>query len=377
MEEIGLTQEQQAKAIEVWNANKDGIGLQELGEQVFGKTFNIRSVIGKKLKAFIASRNVVKKVEESNELELTEEQKLLVIQNIIRLPDLLDLTQFVFPSLAITDKSKEYLAIKKYTRTIRKTAANGKESESYKAPGKTEDVIPKINKATFNNITRDKVEKEAAIRTNVNSLVKFLNSFRFGLLYESFSSDIEKELFESTFIKYTWDKPDLTEEEVDQYINLACDIVSSYNLKKELEFVTTLRDGAANDSDGKKISMSLVESMMGIRKEIDDNLKRQDRSISTLQGKRSSRIDMKIRENSSILQIVAAWRNAENRKRFINLANLRKQEVKKELEKLDTMESLKAEIWGLNPDSFEYTPADPKTVISESVPATEIDLDKE
>jgi len=364
LDNIGLTQEQEAKIIEVWNANKDGIGLQQLGEQVFGKTFSARSAIGKKVKLFIASRNTIKKIEEVKEVELTEHQKVLIVQNLVRLPDLIDLTQFIFPSIAITDSSKEYLAVKKYTKTIRKVPKND-DSDSYVAPKRPEDVIPKINRSTFNNITREKVEKDATTRTNVTALVKFLNSFRFSLLYDSFASDIEKELFETTFIKYTWDKPDLTEEEVDQYINLACDIVSSYKLKKELEFVAELRDGAANDSDGKKISMSLVESMVGIRKEIDDNLKRQDRSISALQGKRSNRIDMKIRENSSIIQIVAAWRNAENRKRFINLANIRKKEVKEELRKLDTMESLKAEIWGLNAESFEYTPEDPKTIIDD------------
>lgn len=356
-ESSGLTPEQEAKIIELWNKSQNP-DLTEIGEGIFGPGFQIKSQLGKKLKKFIASRNT-KKTQEPAKLVLTEKQQISVIQNATRLHDNLDLTQLIFPDRQITKESPEFAAVQDYVANIRNTLvkeAPAKEVLSYKAPQKPEEAIKKVNKATFSKLTKDLIDKESNIKTNLTALVRFLNSFRFGLIYDSYTTDIEKELFESSFVKYTFDKPDLTEEEVDQYINLCQDTVSSYNLKNELEYIKGLRDSVVEDSDGRKISMSLVESMSGIRAEIDANHKRQNASIASLQGKRANRIDVKIKENASVLQLVAAWKDKLRRNRMLDLADKIKSAEKQELIKLDSIESFKAELWGLSAESYNYTP---------------------
>lgn len=364
-ESSGLTPEQEQKAINAWNSMKEP-SLPSIGKEVFGPGFSITSQIGKKLKKFIASRNIKKL--DAPALELTETQQIAVLQNVGRLSNPLDLAKFVFADREVLDGSPELAAVQKYVLNIKGSLVKGmpgKESISYKAPKKPEEVIGKVNAATFGKLTKDLIDKDSNVKTNLTALVRFLNSFRFGLMYQSLNSDIERELFETTFVKYTFDKPDLTEEEVDQYLNLTVDIVFCLRIEKELEYVMAMRDSAAEDSEGKKFSMSLVESMANLREERERNLKRQSQAITMLQGKRSSRIDTKIRENASILQIIGAWKQAEKRARMIKLAEEIKAKEKKELVRLDSIEAFKGELWGINPESYDYTPDASATVIEE------------
>lgn len=366
-EPSGLTPDQEKQIIDTWNTSKEP-SILDIGKQVFGPGFTLHSQISKKLKKFIASRNL-KVVEPPKPVELTEPQKESLTKNFGRLTETLDLAQFVFPGIQVTKESQEFIAVRKFVQLLKSAnlvkSAPDKEVLSYKAPKKPEEAIAKVNKATFGRITKDQLEKESNIKTNLTALVRFLNSFRFGLMYEALNTDTERELFETTFVKYTYDKPDLTEEEVDQYLNLTVDIVFCLRLEKELEYIMELRDSAAGDSEGRKISMSLVESMGKIREERERNLKRQSQAITILQGKRSNRIETKIRENASILQIIGSWRMAEKRARMIKLAEEIKVKEKKELIRLDSIEAFKGEMWGINPESYDYIPDTTDTVVAD------------
>ena len=359
----GFTPEQEKAIIDAWNASKEP-SIKEIGEKVFGPGFSQTSQIGKKLKRFIASRNTKSPEPAPPEIILTEGQQLSILQNVSRLTNTLDLAQFIFPGIQVTREGQEFLAVQKFISNNRSLVKEvpGKESVSYKAPKKPEEAIAKVNLSTYGTLTKERLEKESNIRANLTALVRFLNSYRFSLEYESYKTDTERKLFETTFIKYTFDKPDLTEEEVDQYINLSREITNMIGLKRELEYVAGLRDALAEDSDGKKMSVAMVDSMAGLRKEMDDSLKRQNILSTSLKGKRSDRIDTKIKENASVLQIVESWRTAEKRARMIKLAEEIKVREKKELVQLDSIEAFKGELWGLNPESYDYTPQESSVV---------------
>ena len=54
-----------------------------------------------------------------------------------------------------------------------------------------------------------------------------------------------------------------------------------------------------------------------------------------------------IKENASILNLVQLWKEEDNRKKLVKLAELRKKTVKDEIEKLSTIDEVKARIMGI------------------------------
>ena len=54
-----------------------------------------------------------------------------------------------------------------------------------------------------------------------------MHTFRFLHQIGTYNIETDRELFESSFVRYTWDKPDLTQEEVDQYIGWVIESMES------------------------------------------------------------------------------------------------------------------------------------------------------
>ena len=59
-----------------------------------------------------------------------------------------------------------------------------------------------------------------------------MHTFRFNHQINNYETQNDRDLFESSFIRYTYDKPDLTQEEVDQYIVLSSEVVISANIQR-------------------------------------------------------------------------------------------------------------------------------------------------
>ena len=55
---------------------------------------------------------------------------------------------------------------------------------------------------------------------NAASCIKFLGAPRFIQVINTYSGSEDRRLFEAEFIRSVWDKPDLTSEELNLYINV-------------------------------------------------------------------------------------------------------------------------------------------------------------
>ena len=177
-----------------------------------------------------------------------------------------------------------------------------------------------------------------------------MNTYRFIHQINSYSSTAVRDLFESSFVRYTCDKNDLTQEEVDQYIVLSSEVVIASNIQQRVEHLQNLLDDAANDTDGRRIAMSLVEAINTAQNEYHQSVNRQQKLLESLKEKRSDRLKNQLKENASILNLVEMWKSEESRTKMIKLANLRKEAVAEEMEKLTTMDEIKARIMGISED---------------------------
>lgn len=188
-------------------------------------------------------------------------------------------------------------------------------------------------------------EKKAA-----ESLMAYLHTLRFKRQITSFSSAEDRELFESEFIRCCYDKSDLTEEEVDQYIVYSNEVVISRNIQKSINiFQKKLEDDSDED---KKISMVLVEAIGKMRDEYNASIKRQQDLLKDLKGKRADRVKERLNDNASVLNLVQAWKEEEFRRKTIHLAIKRQETLKEDIKELTDMDEIKARIFGISQDEI-------------------------
>jgi hypothetical protein len=214
-------------------------------------------------------------------------------------------------------------------------------------PPKTfERMLFRINKYVHEGIDKDKVTSRQ--KAAINAIIGYMHTYRFLHQINSYTSNIDRELFESSFVRYTFDKPDLTQEEVDQYIVLATEVVISANIQ---ETIQTLQDQIDVEVDGGgKIPMGLIEAISGARDEYNQSTIRQQKLLNDLKVKRSDRLSKQIKENASILNLVQMWKEEESRAQLLKLAERRKAMVKNEIDRLSTMDEIKCRILGISED---------------------------
>ena len=180
----------------------------------------------------------------------------------------------------------------------------------------------------------------------MQALIGYMHTYRFLHQINNFSTTNDRELFESSFIRYTYDKSDLTQEEVDQYIVLSSEVVIAANIQRRKEHLTAMLDVIVEDSDG-RASMSLVEVIGKVETEYNQSVGRQQKLLESLKEKRSQRLSKQIKENASILNLVQLWKDEESRLELIKMAEKQKQSIEEEVARLSTLDEVKCRIMGL------------------------------
>jgi hypothetical protein len=253
--------------------------------------------------------------------------------------------------------SQECKAVIKYLNEVKQTGAlelfeddDDDASTDYKPPKTFDRMLVRINK--YINPAIDKNKLTSREKKEIESLISYINTYRLIHIMNTYDSVTDRELYESSFIRYTYNKIDLLQEEVDQYIVLSAEVVISSNIQRRVETLQTLLDEAASSGDGEstRISMSLVEAINTAQTEYNQCVNRQQKLLDSLKQKRSDRLSKQIKENASILNLVQMWKDEDSRVKLLAMAELRKKALAEEVEKLTTMDEVKARIMGLSED---------------------------
>ena len=216
----------------------------------------------------------------------------------------------------------------------------------YSPPKSEARALVRVNKYVYNGINKEKVTTK--IKRNLHTLIGYMHTFRFLHQISTYNIETDRELFESSFVRYTWDKPDLTQEEVDQYIVLSAEVVIASNIQRRVERLQQLLDQNAEDTEGRRMAMSLVEAINTAQTEYNQCVNRQTKLLNELKEKRSQRMSKIMQESASILNLVELWKDEESRHKMIKIAELRKKNVSNEIERLTSMEEIKSRIMGIS-----------------------------
>ena len=374
-----LNNDQKLIILNEWNSRpaNNPPSIIELVHKIVGPGYDARSIWGRLIKEFIAQqalskndKNIAKKenkvVKQEEKLDiLTEDQQILIAKN-IALP-IQDLAKLVFNKENLKPESNEYAIITQFIKSLpsslvkkqieKKSEIQNLELVSqgpliYSPPVTIMEAAEKVNSVIHNCIDYDKLKKDTSLNKSLTYLIRFCHTFRFGIVYRNYKTQQSKELFEGSFIRFVWDKPDLTEEELDLYINLCSDIVELTNIHHEIDEIKEMLQQSAADSDNKKFSMTLVESLKNLREGKDKLNDRIKKTTELLQGKRNERIDTKTRENHSLTQLIDFVKSEENRRKLILLKQARDKKLKDEIKRIETLEDLKIEVHGMTEEEL-------------------------
>jgi hypothetical protein len=354
-----LTEEQQLKLLKEWNDRPDNPpSLAELVKLAFDRDdLDGRSKEGKAVKQFLASRQIKPRKSHEYEakglIELTLEHKEYISNNCHTMTGL-EMAKVLFKNESLTNLSQETRSILEYMKTIPTNVKfHNNENENiptdeYRPPKSEERMIAKINRYILDGIDKNKLTHKH--KKEINSLIGYMNTYRFCHQINLYDDEKDRELFESSFVRYTYDKSDLTQEEVDQYIVLSTEVVISSNIQQTINVLQNQIDMAIQE-DG-KIPMTLVEASNTARKEYNDCVNRQQKLLNDLKVKRSERLSKQVKETASIINLVQMWKEEESRAKLLKMAEMRKHVIEKEIDRLSTMDEVKSKILGISKDEI-------------------------
>ncbi|MBL6649904.1 MAG: hypothetical protein ISP56_06535 [Flavobacteriaceae bacterium] len=290
--------------------------------------------------------------------ELSTEKQQTVDANLPRFAGrLLDLTRFVFNNVKITNLHGEYRAVEHYVKSIHKLKSptdrkvidqnfmDGDEFQSPSTPLLTLRLVKKLVPTC--RLDEDDLRK-SKIEFMMSRCRDYLQDRHFLIKVNSYLDTTRRELFLSSFIKQVYDKPDLTEEERDQYLAACSEIVMQHDINARLEDINEITKHITETSDSEvaNFKMGFVEKSKDQNDAYDKSRKRYEAAMKNLTTIRSKKLDNHKEEQMSIVQLYTWLTEEKNRKRFARVAEARREEVKKSYKKFNDCDSLKAEIWG-------------------------------
>tara|TARA_R110000822_G_scaffold110654_6_gene241000 strand:+ start:25728 stop:26777 length:1050 start_codon:yes stop_codon:yes gene_type:complete len=343
-----LTKEQEKKAVELAGENKE---LMEITRDIFeDQSLDGRCRQGRDVREFLQKQGLkyktTKKERASNYISKLKEQDLQFIQEhfdemtAVQMAKVLfgeDITAAHNGARLIRDEVEKLMNTKMIVdkRTF--------DTHPYEPPRTIKKMCEKINKVSSSSLNHERLS--AMEKMGVNKILKSMATPRFTNSIRKYVDLEHREVFESQYIDHTWDKPDLTTEEIALYVNLCSDYVSLIVTSKHLEKLSRIFENMADDD---VTTVSMATNIKEKNDEYDKIAKRIQSLIEKLNGKRSDRIKNQQNRNVSILPMIQEFQAEEGRKRMIAIAEMQRDAASSEADRIESLPDLKARLLGIS-----------------------------
>lgn len=345
-----LTDEQEQLIKDTYRTTTD---LNEITRSVFeNPEIDGRSKEGRLIRSYMIETGLKFKTAtrvKKEGIQFTKEQREFIVDHANSGSSSLRIAEILFPDKEIKPLSLEQRAVYSVINEINPDYSPSQDSDvglsSYVAPKSTGRIVKKINDATGNELQEEKVNRQHKVcieRLGIN-----LNNSRFLKIVNNYTSKEDRELFEQEFIRLTWDKPDLTADEINLYMNVCKEIVNLEVVSKHLNKLNDIFD-ITNDQE--EMSVRLSEIIKAKSSEYHQCETRIENLTKKLQGDRAERMKSKHKENASILTLVQSFQDEEERLNMVHIAEMQKALIKEEAHRLEGMAEWKARILGLSMD---------------------------
>jgi hypothetical protein len=329
---------------------KSNPNLLELTRQVFeDPNIDGRSKEGRAVREFLAEENLEYKTTKRDkvpDIQLTDQQIEFIKAQAQNNLSAYQIAEILFPDINIKRFCKEHMTIVEFLREYEPAYVHETETalnKTYNAPKIFSTALKKINSFTMREMHEDKLTHDEI--DCIESLMRSLSAPRFVQVISNYNSMKDRELFEAEFVRATWDKPDLTSDEINLYINVCVDYINLKNISSHIEKLNTMFNEVEDQQD---MTVRLAEVLKSKTDEYDKCEKRMESLIKKLNGDRAERLKNRRQDNATIISLVKSFQVESERRRMIELAEMQKKLVEDEVERLDNMESWKARILGIS-----------------------------
>lgn len=329
---------------------KSNPNLLELTRQVFeDPNIDGRSKEGRAVREFLAEENLEYKTtkrEKVPDIQLTDEQIEFIKAQAQNNLSAYQIAEILFPDVNVKRFCKEHMTIVEFLREYEPAYVHETETalnKTYNPPKIFSTALKKINTFTLREMNEEKLSHDEI--DCIESLMRSLSAPRFVQVISNYNSMKDRELFEAEFVRATWDKPDLTSDEINLYINVCVDYINLKNISSHIEKLNTMFNEVEDQQD---MTVRLAEVLKSKTDEYDKCEKRMESLIKKLNGDRAERLKNRRQDNATIISLVKNFQAESERRRMIELAEMQKKLVEDEVERLDNMDSWKARILGIS-----------------------------
>jgi hypothetical protein len=281
-------------------------------------------------------------------IDFTREQREFILQQAENGLSSLEIARIVFPDRRVPPLSNEQRAVLAEIRSVNPDILPSQDSgalNSYISPKSSSRIIKKINDATGIGLDESKINRQKQIC--IEKLGVNLSNSRFLKIINNYLNLEDRLLFEHEFIRLTWDKPDLTADEINLYLNVCKEVINLEVISSHLNKLNDMFDVADEQAE---MSIRLAEIIKAKSSEYHQCETRIENLTKKLQGDRGERMKKMQKENASFLSIVQLFQEEAERKTMLKIAEMQKQTVREEADRLENMSEWKARVLGISKD---------------------------
>lgn len=292
--------------------------------------------------------------------ELTEDHKEYIRNNYLNASGPWELAKVIFGDPNLPFASKQTRIVSAYLKAIDPDYKKNDEladDEDYEAPRDHRMLINRMTAYGMNLKDGDKAlfdpeNLSPNDKKQLNTLIRYMGLPLFKIEATKYVRKIDRILFESTFIWFCWNKTDLTQEEVHQYISFSGETVKKNQVERTVQLLDERLNGMLSGASDGKLNITEIELLNSVREKANASMKQQAALLKSLVGDRSKRLAEKIQSSASMHQIIEAMRTKYGREKIMKMAEKYREALKGEVNRLSTMDNLKAELFGLSKDDI-------------------------
>ena len=352
-----LSDEQKLLILKRWEQDPENPpSIEELCEIAYpGQSKDGRSREGRLIKKYLSELNFQPKTkteyEKKGDLPLSNEQREFIKNN----PNMraTEIACVIFDKSFLTALSQETRTVLNYQKELEKNTDFKKEIEDndagqeYRPPKTLEHACARINR-NVDGVNYDSKKLTPTKKKQCFNLISYLHSYRFSHHYNLINSSEDRKLFENVFLKYIYNKGDLSQEDLDQYLALANEAVAESSIKKNILRLEQEQERSLAETG--RLQMNLVDAMKVSRDEFNACRGRQDKLYKALEVERAKRLNERVGPQFTLLNIVEAMKNEERRRTMLEEAEKRNNKIKNELVRLSAFDEIVCQIHGIDED---------------------------
>ena len=122
-----------------------------------------------------------------------------------------EIARIIFKDYKITNLNQEAKSVSEYIGTldnkvVYQTPEQPPENNEYKPPKTNLRMTQRVNKYVHDGLDENNLKSKE--KAGIEALIGYMHTFRFNHQINNFETQNDRDLFESSFIRYTYDKPD-------------------------------------------------------------------------------------------------------------------------------------------------------------------------